>query len=137
MRSAVRARSPGATSRELREPKLSAAAEGSPLEKDDVDREASTSPRFETKRGAKEISFAPPWLLLVREPFRCRTFRSACAQSRLEADVDVVVVVRHRERRSTHADQGDDLSRLELGRQEQEVADCTLRDTARLLVPGD
>ena len=51
--------------------------------------------------------------------------------------VDVVVVVGERERRPAQPEQGDDLLRLHLGRQQQDVAHCVLGHPAELLVPED
>ena len=48
----------------------------------------------------------------------------------LVADVDVVVVVGHREGRAAEGQQGDDLPRLQLGREQQDVAHGALGDPA-------
>src|SRR4029453_8066904 len=56
----------------------------------------------------------------------------------LVTNVNVVVVVRQREGRATEAEQRDDLPRLHLGREQQDVSHCPLGDRAvRLLVPED
>src|SRR5213595_1476786 len=69
--------------------------------------------------------------------------RTGCVRPRVErllplpADVDVVVVVGQRERRSAETEQGDDLLRHDLVREEQDVVDCLLGEPARLLVTED
>ena len=119
------------------------------VEEDDVDRE-SHEERVDRRSGSKQQALAGIESLTAQQAPQtgqgavcelatpadhrpvCPPEDELSACQVLVAHVNVVVVIGERERRPAKPEQGDDLPRLHLGRQLQDVAHCVLGHTAGL-----